>query len=327
MSFSYFRKHFLKLLKIHHEKEEEHCGCCDTFKKLNLSVQDIANIKANCHPKFTLETRLEIPGLERKQSLARIIAHCEAKPVQSGYYLHLVGTIKEVESRAVVVQDFTRIETEIGTFQDLIFAVYATSEEKTRYYHFIASEKNTTNNIRFVVLAWIQFMKMNILQESEIEVWSDGGPKHFKISPTMYLFSYLAKIYKSKRWRYHFWPSRHGHSVCDAAASHLKTAIKSYISCHHQGITDLSQILSLHVKSHQFFILENIPDIPEYIALSTMHQIKQYHLFLFDGDSLGQIVAMQNSKSEFPLKVFYVDPKDIYKGKPGSFPNLDLYLS
>ncbi len=259
--------------------------------------------------------------------MERLIAHFEAKPVQSRCYHELISTINEAESRAVVVQDFTCISTEIGNIQDMILSVYSSKLKEPHYYHFIGGEKNVSNNIRFVIIAWIQFMKMEILKETDIEIWSDGGPKHFKISSTMYLFSYLANIYKSKQWRYHFWPANHGHSVCDAAASHLKTAIKSFTTRHHQGITEIDQILSLKVKNHVFSKLMDIPDIPDYIALSTMHSIKQYHLFIFDNNAIGQIVALRNSKSFENLKVFYVDPKDNYKGKPSSFPKLSMYLS
>src|SRR5690242_19745083 len=77
-----------------------------------------------------------------------------------------------------------------------------------------------------MIEAWKKPMELNIMKKvSKINVWSDGGPHHFKITPTLYLFSIISKIMK-KKIRMNFFEAYHGHSVCDASAAHLKQIIK-----------------------------------------------------------------------------------------------------
>ena len=57
-----------------------------------------------------------------------------------------------------------------------------------------------------------------------LHIWSDGGPKHFKISSCIYYFSTLRHKHNINI-SYHFYQSYHGHNGCDASASHAKKRI------------------------------------------------------------------------------------------------------
>ena len=58
-----------------------------------------------------------------------------------------------------------------------------------------------------------------------INIWSDGEPKHFKISINMRFVVTLQRARTDINWSYNFFPAYHGCSVCDAAASHAKKTI------------------------------------------------------------------------------------------------------
>ena len=61
----------------------------------------------------------------------------------------------------------------------------------------------------------------------KVLIFSDGGPKHFKMTGTMNFFAFI-KMKSNIALSYHFFESNHGHSVCDGAAAHAKKGINEY---------------------------------------------------------------------------------------------------
>ena len=93
------------------------------------------------------------------------------------------------------------------------------------YRHFIG-KTDTKNDISFVVGAWKVLLEQNAFDGMEnINIWSDGEPKHFKISTNMRFVVTLQKARTDINWSYNFFSAYHECSVCDAAASHTKKAV------------------------------------------------------------------------------------------------------
>lgn len=89
------------------------------------------------------------------------------------------------------------------------------------YYHFVG-EKKTKNNVSFVKGAWEKFRKLPEFSDIDsVIVWSDGGPKHFKLTEGQFYFSCISKP-NFRIVSYNFFASHHGQSACDAAASTSK---------------------------------------------------------------------------------------------------------
>jgi len=86
----------------------------------------------------------------------------------------------------------------------------------------VGSSSETKNNIDFVVAVWKHMLDNNFFKDfSKALVFSDGGPKHFKITANMSFFA-AVQDQLQKTVEYFFFESNHGHSVCDAVASHAK---------------------------------------------------------------------------------------------------------
>lgn len=86
-----------------------------------------------------------------------------------------------------------------------------------KYYHFVG-EKDTKNNVCFVRGAWEKFRRLPEHKDIKyVIVWSDGGPKHFKLTEGLFYFSCIS----TPTFRinsYNFFGAYHGQSGCDAAA-------------------------------------------------------------------------------------------------------------
>ena len=93
------------------------------------------------------------------------------------------------------------------------------------YYHFVGGQKDK-NDIFFVIAVWEHLLTNNFIPShlTKLHIWSDGGPKHFKIKECMYYFSTIKQKH-NKTITYHFYEAYHGHNSCDAAASHAKKRI------------------------------------------------------------------------------------------------------
>ena len=89
---------------------------------------------------------------------------------------------------------------------------------------------------------------------SKVFVFSDGGPKHFKINKTVNFFHYLSKHFGIPI-EYHFFESYHGSSLCDAHAGHVKNVIRNLIRDGSQ-IKDidsfLEKIIAKNLKNSAF---------------------------------------------------------------------------
>ncbi len=90
----------------------------------------------------------------------------------------------------LITQDFTQLELEGAFMQDLIICKYSFDKNakdglKKEYEHFVG-KIGIKNDISFVVGAWMALFETNWFKKVEdVKIWSNGGPKHFKISSNM----------------------------------------------------------------------------------------------------------------------------------------------
>lgn len=216
-------------------------------------------------------------------------AHLEAKERQSAQYLRLKRVLAEgklPEGSALIIQDFTQVNLEGGFVQVMIVCVYtydpsAKDKIKRNYFDFVG-QKGLKNTITFVVASWAKLLEEPLIKSLlHLYVWSDGGPKHYKISSNMILFSVIQEVYPQFKICYNFYASHHGHSVCDGLAQHGKKKLE-IVRC------ELGERIINHNKIVEHFnTLPNrkavpVPrDVYKKLAVSTLSGITSYHQFWF----------------------------------------------
>jgi len=135
-----------------------------------------------------------------------------------------------------------------------------------------------------------------------IEVWSDGGPHHFKTKYCQWMWHFLSSAsFSNKLIAHNFFASYHGHSLADShaaadkrllhAAYHTselqrKVVTEDPISWGPSSGTALSSLLSQNASRTQAFYLSSIPrdaDIKPNIA--GLNLIKSKHRFEYVEDT------------------------------------------
>jgi hypothetical protein len=80
----------------------------------------------------------------------------------------------------------------------------------------------------FVLNAWLKLFYLYHFDHhfDSIEVWSDGGPHHFKTRFCEWMWHLLSSLrFSNKRIEHHFFVSYHGHSLADGHAAVIKRAL------------------------------------------------------------------------------------------------------
>lgn len=153
--------------------------------------------------------------------------HKELVKFQYDAYKNDKCLVSEGEDSVVVVQDFTQVKYESGFSQDLIICIYRYDVIRglsSEYHHFVG-EIGDKNNIQFVVGVWCYMIKNGFFNKNKkIKIWSDTGPKHFRITSEIILYHIIQSKCGFEIIRNYFAPY-HGKCVCDAAAAHIKIAI------------------------------------------------------------------------------------------------------
>lgn len=91
-----------------------------------------------------------------------------------------------------------------------------------------------------------------LLGFEKLIIFSDGGPKHFKMTGTLSFFCFLRNELAIDL-EYHFYESNHGHSICDAVASHAKKAINVQLRDTQRIIKNSKEIAEIirGIKKHE----------------------------------------------------------------------------
>lgn len=154
--------------------------------------------------------------------------------------------------------------------QDCIIVMEYRDENNQRQRHnidFLCAADTNKHDYHFVLQTWVYlFLKENFNERFDrIDIWTDGGPHHFKTRFCQFTWHVLSSIrFDSKPIVHHFFPSYHGHSLADAHAAVMKRALNT---CYNTSeflrvtqmpdatwgpatIDELAQILS---SSNEFF--------------------------------------------------------------------------
>ena len=97
----------------------------------------------------------------------------------------------------IIVQDFTQLQVQNTFYRDLIICLYYLDVKSSdllgrKYFHFVSPSSSIKNDCRFVFATWKKFVEQEKLDQ--IPYWyifSDGGPKHFKLTATINFFGFL----------------------------------------------------------------------------------------------------------------------------------------
>ncbi len=191
-------------------------------------------------------------------------------------------------SKFLLLHDFTQLQVQGTFYQDLIIVLYCFNPEldgklQTEYFHFVGSSSDQKNDIGFVTAAWKYLIKDGFFDGcSSIMIFSDGGPKHFKITSCMSFFAAMQK-HLGIKISYNFFGSNHGHSVCDVAAAHAKNKM---------NVTQRDRGLPLNSPKEIARTISTIKNSDAVVAISDSHpgkiatfnKIRTCHKFEFSND-------------------------------------------
>jgi uncharacterized Zn finger protein (UPF0148 family) len=217
------------------------------------------------------ESLLKIPERERtreqKNDIRTVETHKKKAKDQCLSYLGQKRDLVNAKEKTVlIVQDFTQVQCQKDSYQDLIFTIYYVGENKElkhSFYHFVAKSKN--NNL-FVIQTYKQVCDLEELQNvKKLIIWSDGCRRHLKNYAMMIL---------------EFFESYHGNNACDAAAAHIKNKLNV-----HQRDTrsilknaiEVSEICST-LKNHKGF--EGPVDVTGKMEATTFTGITHFYKFI-----------------------------------------------
>lgn len=212
----------------------------------------------------------------------------------------------------MIVQDFSQL-SEPRT-QDLIIVLMFHDPDsetgiKHQYHHFVAESSDISNDIVFVICCWEILAGSILLDDYEqIDIWSDGGPKHFKISACMQYFSQLQTLRSTQKIVYNFFFAYHGHGICDTAASHAKRAMLLHEKNKQEPISNARKAVEIinNIPKHYSQL---VTPTPEKIQVKTMQAIRTYHKFTFE--TPGQVNAYKLSKDKNISKTYVLEKKQV----------------
>lgn len=181
----------------------------------------------------------------------------------------------------LLVMDFTQLPT-FGTnaagFNDLVFCYYTrdpnTNQIIKKNIDIIAKHEH---NWIFVRQAFRTLQQIGLFDNySQIIIWSDGGPHHFKVCKTLRaLPSVINRALKKIYWE--FFAPDHGHSECDAHSGALKTRIDSEVKQGHRPATlQEFKVIIQKVPNTQVFILDQFDESDLYAELPGIRSFFSY---------------------------------------------------
>ena len=207
--------------------------------------------------------------------------------------------------------------------QDCILSLEYVTTDGTHHREYIDfmcdNIKSNSNDYYFVNAVWDKLIHMKLLNNFDsIEVWSDGGPHHFKTRYCQYMWHMISCIYfQGKRITHNFFPSYHGHSICDSHAAVDKQIIKrEYISSQQQrmnvgnktiywgpnSIRDIQLLIMNKLDNTTVIILDSIDRDPELKpSIAPLDRIKQKHCFVYENHTCIAYDMSIESTTTYPI--------------------------
>ena len=195
-------------------------------------------------------------------------------------------TKRKLEEMEVVINErnklMKKMEIEAGKLERLTLDNIELKLERD-YRHFIG-EIGDKNDVSFVAGAWKALLDSNWFNEIKtVKIWSDGGPKHFKISANMKLLLTIQHVTPSVDWWYNFFGAYHGCSVCDGVAAQAKASLINSMRDNQMAIRTSNQaietigaskiIVQIIFKFHQQIFQQTL--FMESLNISSSNLIKQ----------------------------------------------------
>ena len=253
VSKSYFLYQILTKEKIHHSKKMKFCPLCEKY--------------------------------EDQKADEEVMKHVQLFPIQRRKYMkdkEVIISGKD-STTVLVVQDFSQLELDSSFVQDLILCKYSYNKDKEdkldrEYRHFVG-QIGDKNDISFVVGAWLALFKSNWFNGAKVvKIWSDGGPKHFKISANMKFFLAIQQSIPTVKWIYNFFASYHGCSVCDGVAAQAKGTINRTMRDTQIAIREVPKAIEIIAKLGGH-VASTVVIPSNDFSSQTFHGIKSYHKF------------------------------------------------
>jgi hypothetical protein len=278
MSQSYVIYNILSKLKIHHSRDETMCNLCKIKDPEHLEIR----------------TKQMASYFKDKELIAS-----GSRP-------------KDV----MIIQDFSQIQIgNCGFYQDLVVCIYfynATNVDKLerKYFHFVGKAKQKHHE-GFVLAVWEYMLVHNYLKKFEggtLHIWSDGGPKHFKLSSGVYNFYLLANTFKMFHFIYNYFPSYHGHGICDTVVAQAKKELNLFQRIGGLCLQDEAEIVEVIATITNHFPVIASPNYNKK-QITTLDGIKSFHKFTFTNTFVCAYYFSQNTAAD---KIFrYEDDKTI----------------
>jgi len=236
----------------------------------------------------------------RKTELAEIGLHLAMDRHQQRQFRLMQETL--TPQQILIVMDFGTHEVKeadkMGTeiYSDLIFVLYwrdATSGMLMwEYIDCIGTQADPLHqkkDLGFVTTAFSTLFEQGRFSAfSEIFIWSDCGPQHFRASNTLYLFSQLQRLHKKRIVVCFFFP-RHGHNPADrhhgSTKRHLEFVLKH--TAETKAVPGRKQLVDelRNCTKTMPITLEKIAPLSH--VVKTLDGIQKYLVFTFPDDDDG----------------------------------------
>ena len=281
LSKTYFFEKIISKQYIHFTQDESICEYCHDLKYLQFPLTPHDTTKKKKLDEHV--NRWHKQGAYFKQKKEEMVRNRKANWV-------------------IIVQDFTQLQVQGTFFQDLIICLYFLDiNEKDsmgkKYLHFVAPTSLTKNDYRFVVGTWMKFIEQEELYKVPFWIiFSDGGPKHFKLTATVKFFGFIQNLY-GVSIEYNFFESNHGHSICDAVASQAKKNLSLAQRDNDQLINTPNQIVTVlkNIKNHNSGMAETCEHEEKF---DTFHGIRSCHKFVFtETEAIGYYLSEDQTPS------------------------------
>lgn len=172
------------------------------------------------------------------------------------------------------------------------------------YLDFVCDCPDSNKNDYFFVLhVWLKlFLSRSLRQQFDsIELWTDGGPHHFKTRFCQWMWHWLSNsAFGGKRITHNFFASYHGHSLADSHAATGKRLLRSqYAVSEAQRLApttaplywgptsarDLAQLFSHAASNTQCYAFDHLSrDDVLRPPVQPLDAIKSKHSFVYERD-------------------------------------------
>jgi len=246
----------------------------------------------HCRECDELEALFPAPTPEQQSRLAMLHEHKRIAKVQWNVYHQKLKDLLTNPSYRLVVQDFNQqhATTSLQT-QILTLVVYAAPKGKLeRHYFNYFLPTDQSNNVTAVIACHRDFFfnTSNEIMSSatHIDIFNDGGPKHFKLTAYLAHMSAVSENLgkKKKTLVQHYFASYHGSGPADAVASHMKRKlhwVRANFRHNPVDVAEMARICSQIANTDKAEVISVPPELKAIIKVKTCKGIKQYHKATF----------------------------------------------